>query len=85
MILKSFQVQIVSEELIVNLKSKWPSLDVAVSESSEEQSSAMPVPSTSKGKNLPNIQCPRCTFETNRQSYLDQHIKGRINVYERPI
>ena len=75
-------MQSVSEELIVNLKSKWPSLDVPVSQDSVEEdsiSSAMPVPSTSKSKNLQKIQCPQCTFETNSQANMDRHIKGRIN------
>ena len=75
-----------TNQLIANLKSKWPSLTASVTEPIVEQSSSNssivhevtldPQPSTSK-KQLPlNLKCLKCDFKTSQKNYLEKHIQS---------
>ena len=78
-----------TQQLIANLRSKWPLLNASVTKPLVEQSSPKsmivqevmldPQPSTSR-KQLPlSLKCLKCDFKTSQKIYLDKHIQGHKN------
>jgi hypothetical protein len=58
-----FQSTNPTEQLILNLTSKWPNISKKNEKSDENEP-------------LKNFKCSKCTFETNRKNSLETHLEN---------